>query len=457
MEERGILVKGQETEASNTKKKFSERENKGKIEDILNPNIPAYKNSANIFKRCEINLIPDNQVDNYRYMYQKRVLEELDDRFSNLSSLLKGHYNLEISDAFHINRDEIHTVGRICCDSEGNLNTESVLLEIPEKRNRLKLSFDGLKSFSLFSGQILGVEGTNSTGNYLNMSRIFEIPLLPMCKTPSSELIEYNYGQEKQNGNPLNIVIAAGPFTLNDGFEYEPFKELLSKMNQEKPDLLILLGPFVSEDHPLLYAGNTSKTPGEIFKKSIIDELCKVPNVSIVLVPSIKDLIHPFVFPQSPFPKHVLSKNVICVSNPAQFRVNEITFAIDNVDILFHLINNEIERIDGNAKPSLDRMGRLSRHILTQRQEEVHLEFKKSSYLELKQLPDVLILPSKLKSFAKVVENVICVNPGYLSRGESGGTYSKMTIHPLPKTLIEKDQFIENLVFKRTRVEIIKI
>ena len=51
----------------------------------------------------------------------------------------------------------IHTIGRICCDSEGKLNIESVLLEIPEKRNRVRLSFSELASFSLFSGQVFHI------------------------------------------------------------------------------------------------------------------------------------------------------------------------------------------------------------------------------------------------------------------------------------------------------------
>ncbi len=62
------------------------------------------------------------------------------------------------------------------------------------------------------------------------------------------------------------------------------------------------MGPFVSEDHPLLMKGKTEKTPGEIFTGCITDELCRFPpSISIVMVPSIKDLFHPFVLPQSPF------------------------------------------------------------------------------------------------------------------------------------------------------------
>jgi len=62
-----------------------------------------------------------------------------------------------------------------------------------------------------------------------------------MYKTPSSKLIEYNYGQKGLNGKPLNIVIAAGPFTFDAGFGYEPFNELFTRMKEENPDLLILV------------------------------------------------------------------------------------------------------------------------------------------------------------------------------------------------------------------------
>ncbi len=76
MEEKGIQMKGQhkEAEANNTKIKFLDRE---KVECTLNPNIPRYDNSANDLKRCEIVLIPDKQVESYRYMYQTRVLESM--------------------------------------------------------------------------------------------------------------------------------------------------------------------------------------------------------------------------------------------------------------------------------------------------------------------------------------------------------------------------------------------
>ncbi len=55
--------------------KFFNRENKGEIESILNSDISTYDNSDNTYKRCKIVLIPDKQVESYRYMYQTQILE----------------------------------------------------------------------------------------------------------------------------------------------------------------------------------------------------------------------------------------------------------------------------------------------------------------------------------------------------------------------------------------------
>jgi len=41
-------------------------------------------------------------------------------------------------------------------------------------------------------------------------------------------------------------------------------------------------------------------------------------------------------------------------------------------------------------------------------------------------IPDLLILPSDLKCFAKCVEGRACINPGRLTKGESGGTFGRI-------------------------------
>ena len=45
--------------------------------------------------------------------------------------------------------------------------------------------------------------------------------------------------------------------------------------------------------------------------------------------------------------------------------------------------------------------------------------------------PDVLIVPSQLKLVAKPIEGVICVNPGYMVKGDAAGSYATITIDAL--------------------------
>ncbi len=45
--------------------------------------------------------------------------------------------------------------------------------------------------------------------------------------------------------------------------------------------------------------------------------------------------------------------------------------------------------------------------------------------------PDVLILPSKLAHMAKDTLGTLVVNPGQLAKGNSGGTFAELSIHPM--------------------------
>ena len=54
--------------------------------------------------------------------------------------------------------------------------------------------------------------------------------------------------------------------------------------------------------------------------------------------------------------------------------------------------------------------------------------------------PDVLLIPSDLKTFAMGVHGVLCVNPGRMARGNNGGQYCAMTVHPLDIKEAEKKQ-----------------
>jgi DNA polymerase alpha subunit B len=57
-----------------------------------------------------------------------------------------------------------------------------------------------------------------------------------------------------------------------------------------------------------------------------------------------------------------------------------------------------------------------------------------------------------------VVESVVVVNPGYLSKQKKTGTYAKMTVYPRPLTDEERgSSVVAHQVFERARVDIIRI
>ena len=64
---------------------------------------------------------------------------------------------------------------------------------------------------------------------------------------------------------PLSVVIASGQFTLPEDLGFEPLKELIQFCAQHKPNLLLLLGPFVDVDHPLIQGGVVDEAFDDIF------------------------------------------------------------------------------------------------------------------------------------------------------------------------------------------------
>lgn len=55
-------------------------------------------------------------------------------------------------------KEEVSVIGRICCDSNGKLNPQSVILEGSQELSsgqRIKLDLSELRQFALFPGQVM--------------------------------------------------------------------------------------------------------------------------------------------------------------------------------------------------------------------------------------------------------------------------------------------------------------
>lgn len=355
------------------------------------------------------------------------------------------------------------------------------------------------------------------------------MPPIDAAYTTPSDLLANQFGtaQRQAGGHPLNIFVAAGPYTLDVDLDYAPLEELVKAAEQERPDLLILvsrstatrlleanltsikLGPFVDQDHSLIKAGDVDNTPLQIFQRQVssrLNALVKAsPRTTVILVPHGRDMVSSHcAFPQSPLDKQELgmSNKVKLLPNPASFSANEVTFGVCSVDTVLHLRNQEFFRRAGevasaetvadvvteaDAAAAKDVMARTCRHMLRQRsyypifpspqpsgaiKEPVNLDV---THHELVKMPptgsDVVIAPSMLKHFVKVVDSTVFVNPSYLIKPgtNTAGTYARLTVHPLPKHELERrvrgdpdqqldpDEPIEHRVWERCRVDIIKI
>jgi DNA polymerase alpha subunit B len=182
--------------------------------------------------------------------------------------------------------------------------------------------------------------------------------------------------------------------------------DLMGRILEKKPDVVVLVGPFVDVTQPLLASGdvrlhdydedgNVIGSHAASYEVVFIERIVRdaLTNLfgedenlptNIILVPSLQDAHHECVFPQPPFGDRdevktdyfdqslgVLDipfsdpndsrRRVHLLPNPCMFRVNEVLFGVCSTDVLFALSSDEVSHnMPGN------RLDRLVAHLLQQ-------------------------------------------------------------------------------------------
>ncbi|TDL17712.1 DNA polymerase alpha, subunit B [Rickenella mellea] len=404
----------------------------------------------------------------YRYMYEKisERSEVLDEQIDEFGEIVRKYYNFEdLGDPSSTTEEEIIVVGRICnatstptTPAPPKLTDSSLFLESSRMMGsgaRVPLRFDaqlkvrggirGAGSVGLFPGALVALKGKNGGGGYFGVSEMLGIP--PLTIDPSSQ--GGKLGVKAERG-AFTMCIACGPYTPDSELEFKPLASFLDKIKTSRPAVLLLQGPFIDASHSLIKSGDVDYTPPELFHQRFAerlrDFLSASPDSLIILVPSVRDVLsdHP-VSPQCELSNEfAFDPRVRLLPNPCRFSINGISFAASSVDVLFHLRNQEFmvrgEEVEswpatGDA-PGNDAMANMCRHLFQQRSfypiypvpaemshdinlDVTHVEGMRldSSDPRCDYAPDVLVVPSRLKHFSKVVDGTMAVNPSYLTKG----------------------------------------
>ncbi|GKD15499.1 DNA polymerase alpha subunit B [Tanacetum coccineum] len=380
-------------------------------------------------KRCSLEVHGSKPAPGCMYMYD-RIEDKfncLEDRIMKYSkALVASQLYEEVVDPSVASQKSIFAVGMICCEEEGRLKEKPIMLQSSVEHSggqRVRLDLQKLDQFSIFPGQVVGVEGHNPSGHYLIATKIVDyVPLSVPDDEDSRQTKRIALDPDNQLADTsditsdLSLIIASGPYTTADNMFFEPLSDLLAYAQRKQPQLLVLLGPFIDSEHPEIKKGALNRTYDELFRLEILRRLQDYveymgSGARVVLVPSIRDAHHDFVFPQPPFDINVADphQQITCITNPGIISANKNSF-----------------------------------YPLYPPAEDTPLDLSLApEALQMSVVPDILIVPSDLTQFVKVLSlegtkegeqemKCVCVNPGRIARGAGGGHFVELNFHGNP-------------------------
>ncbi|SCW03697.1 LAFE_0G16226g1_1 [Lachancea fermentati] len=478
--------------------------------ETFNPDNVDVSKGLNFENEEKVQVIPFFEREKYRFRTMRQNLldaaEVLDEQIELFTQIILDHYKLtpnDIGDPTIQSQSEIIAIGRIVPDSptaNGPLNIESLALETSRNvgiGRRIRLNLEKITEVTLFPGQIAVFRGKNANGEYFMVEETLQIPYLNSPVSTGEEIVKY--GNSLDNDS-MKIVITKGPYTANNTLDFSNLREFVQRLNNEiKPHAVIMFGPFLDITHPLIESGlipsfpslkAQPKTLDDLFLKLITPILREInPKIQTLLIPSTRDTISKHAaYPQDALDRKYLQlpKNFKCFTNPSTFQINEVFFGCSNVDSFKDIR----EIVKGGNTSSKNRISRIAEHILQQRRyyplfpgavkdrkiqngkgkdirEHVSGADLEVPFLGLTEftgdfIPDIIVIPSELIQFAKVVQNVVFVNPGaFIKPMGVRGTFAQLSVKApsliggeLTKVEGEEEVFLHN-IWKRCRIDIV--
>ncbi|KAF1787487.1 DNA polymerase alpha, subunit B N-terminal [Phytophthora cactorum] len=326
-----------------------------------------------------------NLAPNSSYMYTplfQRAIA-LDEQLVEYEELVKEKFKLEeLKPVGDPSPAQVTVVGRIVCEAaEGKLNPSVVQIEGSRKTcggQRVLLDLSAVPNFQIFPGK-----------HHLlhRPARIKEI--------------------QSEHGNPVRVLTACGPFTTTSNVDYLPLNDLL-QIAIDQNQTYFSGGPVYRFD-----ALNVPRWTGQVrwmmlsFEEIFLFKVMTLLNnvlsqderIQIVIVPSLRDANHEYVYPQPPLNKKKAceafeavdyAKRVHFMSNPSTFSINEVVFGTSALDVVVQLSSNELYSC---------RSAKLLPNVSPPPNSEAPIDLRYMKQFQFEQTPDILLLPSILNRF----------------------------------------------------------
>lgn len=343
--------------------------------------------------------------------------------------------------------------GRIVCEGlDGRLNERSMLLEGSQASAngaRVQLSVADCESLAAFPGQIVGVLGRSGgmMGNTFHAKEL--IPGIPPAPVAA------------KNERPVRMLVAAGPFCLRGDLDYAPLEQVLEHAASQRPQVLVLMGPFLDAGNQKVMSGETC-LPGsdepcsyeEFYERRLLPllrrglaPLRQGPSpVEVVIMPSLDEALCFHPMPQPPLDvaleplgltdalQPLRRLGVKFLPNPAHVQVNGLRVSITSADALTPVLREIVLRPQGKKIEEAHRL------LLRQRtlfpavpRDPAQVSEARSVALDFPDLlePDVCIFPSLSGTpTGAFVDSSVFVNPGSLCRPAALGTFADLRVAP---------------------------
>lgn len=239
-----------------------------------------------------------------------------------------------LSHCDELSQDSVKCLGKIFCGGRSDKLDQKSCTLIGFDENKLRVVQLDLMRMTqpvpLFPGQVCIVSGNNPRGKNFAVSEIHAERILESCSYPA-RLTE-----------PINFVIASGPFTSDNNLSFEYLDKLIENCQNNKPDVLILTGSFFNSKSQLIL--DMATEVDEHFRKMITSMSDKLGDgTKIVIVSSCDDINSTACFPTRSygFKRGLNNANIFLAPDPCILNVNGIKIGLTSVDVTKHLADSE--------------------------------------------------------------------------------------------------------------------